>query len=95
MRPVDADALTPALCPLCGQPNRCAMELERETGVKQEACWCTRATFGPELLARVPPEAQRRAFICPACAQASSPGGLGTCPANGICRRFASSAMAK
>ena len=72
MRPVDAAAPNPALCPLCGQPNRCAMELERETGVKQEACWCAGATFGPELLARVPPEAQRRACICPACARAGA-----------------------
>ena len=64
---MDAAALTPALCPLCGQPNRCAMELERETGVKQEGCWCTQAAFSPELLARVPPEARRRACICPAC----------------------------
>ena len=66
---MDAAALTPALCPLCGQPNRCAMELERETGVKQEGCWCTQASFRPELLARVPPEARHRACICPACAR--------------------------
>lgn len=64
---------TAALCPLCGQPNRCAMELERETGVKQGACWCTGVDFSRELLARVPPEAQRRACICPACARAGAP----------------------
>ena len=62
-------APSPDLCPLCGQPNRCAMEIERETGVKQEACWCTQVAFGPELLARVPAEAQRRACICAACAR--------------------------
>jgi hypothetical protein len=47
------------------------MELERETGVKQQDCWCTQAAFGAALLARVPPEAQRRACICAACARGS------------------------
>ena len=45
------------------------MELEHATGVKQDACWCTGVAFGPELLARVPAEAQRLACICPACAK--------------------------
>jgi hypothetical protein len=56
-------------CPLCGEPNRCANEVERATGVKQDACWCTQVDFSAELLARVPPEAQRLACICPACAR--------------------------
>ena len=30
----------PNHCPLCGQPNECAMEIERATGVKQPPCWC-------------------------------------------------------
>ena len=58
-----------SLCPLCGQPNRCAMEVERETGVVQGPCWCTRVDFSAELLARVPPQAQRLACICSACAR--------------------------
>lgn len=58
----------PASCPLCGQANRCAMEVQRETGQPQPPCWCTQVDFGADLLARVPPEAQRRACICPACA---------------------------
>jgi hypothetical protein len=62
--PLDA-----TLCPLCGQPNLCANEIERATGVKQEACWCTRVDFGAALLARVPAEAQRAACICAACAR--------------------------
>jgi len=57
------------LCPLCGQPNRCAMELERETGVAQGPCWCTRVDFGAELLARVPAQARDQACICPSCAR--------------------------
>jgi len=62
----------PRLCPLCAQPNRCALEIERETGVKQESCWCTQADFGADLLARVPEEARRLACICPACASRTS-----------------------
>jgi len=58
----------PARCPICGQLNRCAMEVERETGVKQGPCWCTGVDFGAELLSQVPAAAQRRACICAACA---------------------------
>ena len=63
-----AAAPAAASCPLCGQPNRCAMERERETGVRQPACWCTQGRFDADLLARVPPEARRLACICPDCA---------------------------
>lgn len=65
--------MDPTLCPLCGQPNRCAMEVERDTGVKQPPCWCTQVDFGPQLLARVPATARRTACICAACQAASSP----------------------
>lgn len=63
----------PALCPLCGQPNRCAMELARETGVQQGPCWCTQVDFDAGLLARVPQPAQRLACICAACASGNAP----------------------
>lgn len=65
--------LDATLCPLCGQPNRCAMEVEKETGQKQPPCWCTQVEFTPELLARVPPQARRQACICAACATAAKP----------------------
>ena len=58
----------PTRCPICGQPNRCAMEVERATGVKQDACWCTQVDFSPDLLARVPAAARRQACICAECA---------------------------
>ncbi len=64
-------AVDPCRCPLCGQPNACANELARATGQAQPACWCTTVDFTPELLARVPPEAQRQACICAACARAA------------------------
>lgn len=59
-------------CPLCGQPNRCAMELEKDTGVKQPACWCTQVDFSAELLRALPVEAQGAACICAACAVKSA-----------------------
>lgn len=57
------------ICPLCGHINQCALEIERETGVKQTApCWCTQVKFDADLLARVPKEQQHLACICAACA---------------------------
>ncbi|MBW0169405.1 MAG: cysteine-rich CWC family protein [Hydrogenophaga sp.] len=61
----------PCRCPLCGGDNRCAMEIERETGQPQAPCWCLSATFTAELLARVPPAARGQACICAACAAAA------------------------
>jgi hypothetical protein len=59
-------------CPLCGQANRCAMEVERATGEKQPPCWCTQQKFDPDLLARLPESMRRKACICPACAGAAT-----------------------
>ena len=59
-------------CPLCGQANRCAIEIERETGVAQGPCWCLAATFTDALRERVPPEARGLACICARCASAAS-----------------------
>ncbi len=60
----------PCRCPLCGGPNACAMtlpEAERPAG----PCWCVGVTFTQELLARVPPQMQRKACICQNCAKAA------------------------
>ena len=62
----------PGHCPVCGQPNLCAMELARQTGVTStEPCWCTQVNFSPDLLARVPAPAQGLACICVNCARAA------------------------
>ncbi|MEO7106895.1 MAG: cysteine-rich CWC family protein [Rhodoferax sp.] len=61
-------ALDTGICPLCGQSNQCANEVERVTGVPQGPCWCTTATFDATLLARVPAQARRLACICARCA---------------------------
>ncbi|TSE18288.1 Cysteine-rich CWC [Tepidimonas alkaliphilus] len=58
----------PTRCPLCGGDNACAMEAQRRSGQPQPPCWCTRVTFAPELLARVPPAARGQACLCPRCA---------------------------
>jgi hypothetical protein len=55
-------------CPLCGEANRCAMEVERETGRPQPPCWCMEADFGADVFARVPSEKRRLACICARCA---------------------------
>jgi hypothetical protein len=44
------------------------MELQRRTGQAQAACWCTQASFSPELLARVPAAERGQACVCAACA---------------------------
>jgi hypothetical protein len=62
-----------SLCPLCGEPNRCAMETEKDTGVKQPPCWCTQVDFSSDLLARVPAKAQGLACICARCQAATPP----------------------
>lgn len=62
----------PAVCPLCGQPNRCANEVARATGVPQPPCWCTQVDFSAGLLERVPAAAKDRACICTACARADA-----------------------
>lgn len=58
----------PALCPLCGGPNRCAMAIEPATGVTRAACWCRDAAIDPAVLAQIPPTARGQACICAACA---------------------------
>ncbi len=58
----------PAQCPLCGQPNRCAMEVEKTTGQKQPPCWCTGVTFEPAVLAQIPPANRGLACVCLTCA---------------------------
>ncbi len=55
-------------CPLCGQPNACAQEAERVTGVAQAPCWCLSVPFDDALLSRLPPQTVGVACICARCA---------------------------
>ncbi|MFZ9252460.1 MAG: cysteine-rich CWC family protein [Hylemonella sp.] len=62
--------IDPMRCPLCGQPNACAHEIERVSGQPQAPCWCTRVGFDADLLARVPAQARGLACLCQQCASA-------------------------
>jgi hypothetical protein len=53
----------PAHCPLCGEPNQCAMVADPEAA----DCWCRSEKFPRDLLARVPTNAIGRACICQRC----------------------------
>jgi hypothetical protein len=55
----------PALCPLCGQPNACA--LASASGAAAAECWCASQRFEANLLARLAPAQIGRACICRRC----------------------------
>ena len=61
-------AVDPCSCPLCGQPNRCAMELARSTGLPPAPCWCLQQTIAADTLAQIPAAALNQACLCPRCA---------------------------
>ncbi|MBA2965658.1 hypothetical protein GON04_14265 [Ramlibacter sp. MAH-25] len=73
--PPDTDSPAPdaGRCPLCAGRNGCAMELQRLTGQVQPPCWCTGASFPPDLLDRIPAADRGRACICAACAAPTVP----------------------
>lgn len=55
-------------CPLCGEVNRCAVELARETGQAQGECWCMQADFSLAPLAQLPAASRGLACLCARCA---------------------------
>ncbi|MCY7318135.1 MAG: cysteine-rich CWC family protein [Ramlibacter sp.] len=58
-----------SVCPVCGEPNLCALEIQRATGLQPQACWCTHVDFSRDLLARIPQEQQGLSCICARCAR--------------------------
>ncbi|WP_295959259.1 cysteine-rich CWC family protein [Rhodoferax sp.] len=66
--PVASNPPDPRSCPLCGQPNRCAMEMARSTGLPQPPCWCLAVHIPAATLAAIPAQARNLACICSACA---------------------------
>jgi hypothetical protein len=58
-----------ARCPLCGEPNACAMA---GRGTSESPCWCSAARPTAALLASVPPEARNKVCICSRCIAAAS-----------------------
>ena len=65
------DAIDPTRCPLCLEPNTCAMEIAKTTHAAPERCWCLDAVFSSELMDKVPEQAKGKACICANCAAAS------------------------
>src|SRR6202035_2572451 len=53
-------------CPLCGQPNRCAMAEGHSVG----ACWCVSIRLTADMLEAVPTEDRGVRCICATCARA-------------------------
>ena len=68
LHPID-----PSVCPVCGQPNLCAMEVQTTPGLESQACWCTHVDFSLDLLARIPPELRGLSCICASCARSGPP----------------------
>ena len=62
----------PTRCPVCHQPNQCAMEIAKATGQAPERCWCVDMVFTPETLAQIPAQAQGKACLCAQCASPSN-----------------------
>jgi hypothetical protein len=75
--PADTPLTDPGLCPLCGGDNRCAMEIERETGEVQPPCWCMDATFSAALFESIPLAARGQACICARCVAAAAAASAG------------------
>ncbi len=63
-----AAAIDTTRCPLCGASNRCAMEIERETGQTQPPCWCMQADFSNAPLSALPEAMRGLACLCARCA---------------------------
>ncbi len=55
---------SPANCPLCGEPNGCALAAGRPA----ESCWCMTADIDPARLAALPEEIRGKYCICAGCA---------------------------
>jgi len=53
-------------CPLCDQPNRCAMA----EGESVSACWCTNIRLTVDMLEAVPTKDRGVRCICATCAHA-------------------------
>jgi hypothetical protein len=57
----DPPAVDPAVCPLCGEPNRCG------AAAGAASCWCFTATIPDRVLAELPAEAVGVACVCARC----------------------------
>ena len=58
-----------SVCPLCGQPNQCAIAAGRPA----ESCWCMSEPVSRDALERLPDEQRGQSCICPACGRDRPP----------------------
>ena len=56
-------AINTSICPLCGEPNQCAMAADPDA----EKCWCGDKEFPRELLVQIPQKTVRRTCVCAKC----------------------------
>ena len=63
--------INPTNCPICGEPNQCAMEIAKETCEPSGECWCASVVFTDDTLSKVPPPALNKACICKKCSAPS------------------------
>ena len=63
---LDAPMSDKQKCPLCGQPNRCAMAEEHPV----DTCWCVSIRLPADMLEAVPTEDRGVRCICETCARA-------------------------
>ena len=61
--------IDPTRCPICHEPNLCAMEKAKALDTKPERCWCMDANFTPVVMDKVPEAAKGKACICAKCAE--------------------------
>ena len=66
------NTIDPTRCPICHEPNVCAMEKAKLTDTKPERCWCFDAVFTPAVMDLVPDESKGKACVCAKCASATA-----------------------
>ena len=66
------NTIDPTLCPICQEPNFCAMETAKASGTKPQRCWCMDAVITPEVMDLVPDQAKGKACVCAKCASATA-----------------------
>jgi len=63
------NTIDPTRCPICLEPNVCAMETAKATGTKPQRCWCMDAVITPEVMDLVPDQAKGKACVCAKCVE--------------------------
>ena len=66
------ETIDPTRCPICHEPNVCAMEKAKLTDTKPERCWCFDAVFTPAVMDLVPDASKGKACVCAKCASATA-----------------------